>query len=83
MLHAGADVDHHTGAFVTQNRREGTFWVFTRQGELVGMAQAGGLDLNQHLAFARAIQLHGFDGKGFAGFKSHGSTDVHGVSLWD
>ncbi len=60
---AGADLEHHAGAFMAEDRREQPLGVGARQGEFVGVADAGGLDLDQHLAGLRAgqIDLHHFE----------------------
>jgi hypothetical protein len=64
--HAGADINHDARAFMAQDGREHTFRVRARQGVVVGVADAGGLDLDQDFARARALQVNGFDGQGFA-----------------
>ena len=43
--HARADVDHDARALVAEDRREQALGVGARAGELVGVADAGGLDL--------------------------------------
>ena len=45
---------------------------------VVGVADAGGLDLDQHLAVAGAVQVHGFDGEGCAGFPGDCCFGFHG-----
>src|ERR1700721_3226306 len=84
LLHAGhalADVDHHAGAFVPENRREQAFGISARQREFVGMADAGGLDFHQHFAFARALELHGRYWQRLAGGEGNGGANIHGASL--
>jgi hypothetical protein len=49
----------------------------SRQGELVGVADAGRLDLNQHLALARAVQFDGSDLKRFSSLKGDGGAHIH------
>ena len=51
------DLEHHARAFMAQDRREGPLRVGARQGELVGMADAGGLDLDQNLASLRSFKV--------------------------
>ncbi len=63
---AGTDVDHDARAFMAQDRRENAFRIGTRERVVVGMANPGGLDLNQHLAEFRAFKVDGFNGEGFA-----------------
>ncbi len=61
---------------MAEDRREQAFGVRARQGELVGVADAGRLDLDQHLALARSfeVDLHDLErlacgnGDGGAGF---------------
>ncbi len=61
LLHAGdalADVDHDAGAFMAEDRREQPFGIGAGQRELIGVADAGGLDLDQHFAVVRPLELH-------------------------
>jgi hypothetical protein len=37
------------------------------------------LDLNQHLAGTRTVELDGRDFKGFAGCKGNGSANIHEI----
>jgi hypothetical protein len=53
--HAGAHFLNDAGALMAEDRREDAFRVGARAGEFVGVADAGGLDLDQHFAFARAL----------------------------
>ena len=48
--HARAHIDHHARALMAEDRREQAFGIGARAGEFVGVADAGGLDLDQHLA---------------------------------
>ena len=64
--HTRPHIDHNAGALVAQNGREDAFRVRARQGVVIGMANAGGLDLDQHLAKAGAVQVNGFNGQGGA-----------------
>jgi hypothetical protein len=45
------------------------------------MADAAGLDFDQHLACARALQVDGFNGQWLAGFPGDGGFGLHGVFL--
>src|SRR2546429_391570 len=56
-----AGLDHDARALVAENRREQTLRVGPRAREFVGMANAGRLDLDQHFAGLRPLQLHGLD----------------------
>ena len=55
--HALADLDHDAGALMAQHRREHAFRVLARQGEGVGMANAGIRDPDKHLALARRLDV--------------------------
>src|SRR3978361_225144 len=60
-LQARAGLDNAARAFVAEYGREDAFGIVARQGEQVGMADSGGLDLDQNLACPRSIELHGLD----------------------
>ena len=80
LLHrgdAGTDVDHDAGALVTEDRGKQPFRIGARQRELVGVTDAGRLDLDQHLALARAFEVDGCDFKRLAGGKGDGGTGFH------
>ena len=53
----GADVDHDARALVAEDRGEQAFRIGARERELIGVADAGGLDLDQHLAGPRAFEV--------------------------
>ena len=55
--HAGADIDHDARALVAENGGKEPFRIGARKGELVGVADAGRLDLDQNLASARAVEI--------------------------
>lgn len=77
VLHARASFDHHTRPLMAQNRRECAFGVRTRKCELIGMANPGCLDLDQHLPAFRSIQIDLDDLKGFSAFKGNCRTCLH------
>jgi hypothetical protein len=56
-----ADFQHHARAFVAEDGGEQSFRVGAGQRVGVGVADAGGLELHQHFAGARAIEIDGFD----------------------
>jgi hypothetical protein len=69
FLHRGdaaADVHHDAGAFMAENGRKQAFGIGAGQREFVGVADTGGLDLDQHFALARAVELDGGDLERFA-----------------
>ena len=75
--HAGADIDDDAGAFVAEDRGKQALRIGARQRELVGMTDTGRLDLDQHFAGARAIELDRRDFKRFAGGECHGGAHIH------
>ena len=77
--HAGPDVDHDAGAFMAEDRREHAFRVGARERVVVGVADAGGLDFDQHFAEAGAFEVDGFDGQGRGGFPGDGGFGFHEV----
>jgi hypothetical protein len=56
----GADLDDDAGALVAEDRREDALRIVAGEREGIGVADAGGLDLHQHLAGTRAVEVHGF-----------------------
>jgi hypothetical protein len=77
--HAGADVDHDARAFVAEDGREDAFRVGAGERVVVGVADAGGLDLDQHLAELRSFEVDGFDGQRLAGLPGDGGFGFHGA----
>jgi hypothetical protein len=55
--HPVADVDHHARPLVPEDHREEPLGIGTRARELVGVADARRLQLDQHLASLRAVEL--------------------------
>ena len=51
---------------MAQDRREDAFGVGPGQRVVVGVADTGGLDFDQHFAELWALQVHGFNGQGLA-----------------
>ena len=84
LLHAGdaaADIDHDARAFMAEDRRKQSFGIGARQGEFIGVADAGGLDLDQHFAFARSLELDGCYIQRLACGGGNGGANIHGVPL--
>jgi hypothetical protein len=75
---AGADLDHDAGAFVAEDRREQALRIGARKREVVGVADAGGLDLDQNLAGLRAFELNGHDLERLARLHGDCGANVHG-----
>ncbi|MEH2478233.1 hypothetical protein V1282_001590 [Nitrobacteraceae bacterium AZCC 2146] len=64
---------------MAENGGKQAFGVGAGQREFVGVADAGGLDLDQHLAIARAFELNGSDFQRLAGSDSNGGANVHKI----
>ena len=77
--HAGAHVHHDARALVAEDGGKEALGVGARQGELVGVADAGRLDLDQDLACARAFEIDLGDLERLAGRKRDGCTTLHGA----
>ena len=71
------DLQHNTGAFVTEDGREKPFWVRAGEGEFVRVADARGFDFNQNLARARTFQIDLHHLKRFSGGGCNGGTCAH------
>ena len=54
--HARPDIDDNAGALMAQNGREQPFRIGAGQREFVGVADTGGLHLDQHLAGLRSVE---------------------------
>jgi hypothetical protein len=76
--HALAHLQHDARALMAEDRGEQPLGVRARKREVVGVADAGGLDLDQNLARLRAVEVHVHDFQRFSGFKGHGGTCAHG-----
>ena len=74
---AGADLAHDAGAFVAEDRREQPFRIGARQRVGVGVADAGRLDLDQHLAGLRAFDVDGLDGQRLTGLPGDCGAGFH------
>lgn len=79
-LHARPDVDDDAGTFMAQDGREQPLGIGTRQGEFVGVTDAGRLDLDQHLASLRPLQLHIKDLQRLALLDGDGGPSFHCVT---
>jgi hypothetical protein len=82
LFHGGyarADIDDDAGALMAEDRRKQPLGVGARQGEFVGVADAGRLDLDQHLAGARAVELDGGHFERLAGAEGDGGANIHGL----
>src|ERR1700737_788451 len=58
---AGTDVDDDAGALMTEDGGKQPLGIGAGERVLVGVADARRLELDQHLAGARPVELHGLD----------------------
>mmetsp|Transcript_27346 Transcript_27346/g.50168 ORF Transcript_27346/g.50168 Transcript_27346/m.50168 type:complete len:261 (+) Transcript_27346:4880-5662(+) len=72
-----AHLQNNAGTLMPQNGRKDALGIVARTGEFVGVTQARGLDLDQHFAFARAIQIDLHDFKRFASGNSDCGASFH------
>ena len=77
----GADVDDDARALVAEDRREQALGIGARARELVGVADAGRLDLDEHLAGLRAFELHRLDHQRLAGLVRDRCANIHRLLL--
>ena len=75
--HARADLAHDARAFVAEDRGKHAFAVETVQRVGVGVANAGRLDLDQHLARLRPFQIELDDFQRLLGFEGDGGAGLH------
>ena len=75
------DFQNDSSAFVAQDRGKQSFRISARQGEFIGVADACGLHLDQHLARAGAVEIYIHDFKGFSGLNGDGGFGEHGILL--
>ncbi|MND79056.1 hypothetical protein D3C80_707820 [compost metagenome] len=74
---AGADINHDASTFMAEDRREQTFRIGTGEREIIRVADAGRLDLDQHFAGARTFKLNGHDLKRFSCLNGNSGAYVH------
>ncbi len=79
--HAGADVDDDACALMAKDGGKQPLRIGARPRELIRVADAGCLDLDQDFAGAWAFELDGRDFERFAGRVSHCGADIHGSFL--
>jgi hypothetical protein len=66
---------------MAEDGRKDTLGIVARKRESVGVADTRGLDFDQHLAGARAVEVNGFYGERCSGLVGYGGFDFHGFSL--
>ena len=79
-LDSRADFHHHAGTLVAEDGREQALGVLAAQREGVGVTDAGGPDLDQHLALAGPFDVDRLDGEWRSGLVRDGGTGLHRVS---
>ncbi len=75
--HAGADFAHDAGSFMTEDGGEDSFAVETIECVGIGVANAGGLDFDQHFAGFRALEIELDDFERLLGGECDGSAGFH------
>src|SRR5882757_11574952 len=65
---------------MAKDRGENALGISTGEGIFVGVANAGGLDFNQHLAGAGPIDVEGFQAERLARFAGDGCACFHDVT---
>ncbi len=81
-FHAGADLAHDAGAFMAEDRGKQPLAVEPVEGIGVGVADAGGHDLDQHFALARAFEIELDDFQRLFGGEGDGGAGFHHGSPW-
>jgi hypothetical protein len=76
---AWADIHHHARTLMAEDRRKEPLRIGARKGELVGVADPGRPDFDQHFAGAWAFQLHGRHFERLAGSQRDGGANIHGT----
>src|SRR5437764_3587029 len=75
--HAAPDIDDDARPLMAEDRREETLRVAAGPCELVGMADPGRLDLDQHLSVLGAVELNLLDLERLTGLESDSSACLH------
>ena len=78
---ARADLAHDARAFVPEDRGKEPFGIRARARELVGVADARRLDLDEHLAGLRPFELDVLDDERFPDFPSDCGARLHRARL--
>ena len=61
VFHTRAAFNHLATAFVSQHAGKGAFRIIARQGEGIGVADAGSYNLNQDLPLLRTFHIYHLD----------------------
>ena len=76
---AGPDIDHDARALMAEDRGKQALRIGARERERVGVADAGGLDLDQHLARLRPLEIDRLDGQRRSRPMRHRRAHFHAV----
>ena len=74
---AGANFADDAGTLMAEDRRKHPLGISARQGEGIRMADAGGHDLDQHLASARTVKINFHDFKWLTSSHRDSGTGFH------
>jgi hypothetical protein len=75
--HAAPDIQYDARTLVTEDRRKEALRVATGPRELVGMADSGSLDLDEHLAVFGSVELNLLDLERLTCLESDSSACLH------
>ena len=75
--HPRSDLHDNARALVAENGRKRPFGIPARQREIIGVAQARRLDLDQHLAGLGPVEIHLHHFHRLARFEGHGGCGTH------
>jgi hypothetical protein len=76
------DFNHHTRPFVSEDGREKSFRVISRQGKRIGVTDTRRPDLYQNLSFPGSVYVDCFDTERLTGLVSNcGTTGYHDALL--
>ena len=79
--HAAPDIDDDACAFMTEDHREQALWIGAGARELIRVAHAARLDLDQHLTVTRSFQFDSGDFERLTGGISNCGLGLHGSIL--
>ena len=80
--HPAPDIDDDAGALMAEDRRKQPLGIGPGKGELVGVADPGRLDLDQHLTVFGAVELNRLDLQRLSGLESDSSACLHDPPPW-
>ncbi len=77
--HAASDIDDDARPLVAEDRRKEALRIASGKCELVGMADPGRLDLDQHLSVFGTVELNLFYLERLTGLESDSSACLHNL----